>query len=167
MLTGTDTTLGTHNLLSLAISAPHMRKFVFCSSVAAAHNTGTPTILEQIPPSEKCAPPMGYAQSKWVAEHLCGRAFEGPLRGQVVIARCGQLCGDTVNGVWNETEGWPLLVASCKYTGCLPILDEVRGASIQVLWLVDPSSSILRGSPSTSLHMPLWRSGRARAARIM
>lgn len=69
---------------------------------------------------------MGYSQAKWVAEHICGRAFEGSLRGRVSIARIGQLCGDTLHGVWNESEAWPLLVATSRYVQCLPVFYEVR-----------------------------------------
>ena len=66
---------------------------------------------------------MGYAQSKWVAEQLCSEASRKGL--DVIVYRLGQLCGDTKKGVWNETEGWPLLIKSAEVTGVLPRINDV------------------------------------------
>jgi thioester reductase-like protein len=75
---------------------------------------------------ERDAAAVGYARSKWVAEHICNSAHETSLRGRVAVVRIGQLCGDTEHGIWNESEAWPLLIASVRYTECLPTLrDEV------------------------------------------
>ncbi|KAJ3555377.1 hypothetical protein NM688_g2610 [Phlebia brevispora] len=118
---------GTRNLIMLTIKSS-TGHFVFCSSTAAVsagdNNDKDCGIQECLPASENCAASMGYAQSKWVAEHMCARAYDGPLRSRVTIARVGQLCGDTVHGVWNQSEAWPLLIATVRYTRCLPDLDE-------------------------------------------
>lgn len=42
------------------------------------------------------------------------------------VMRVGQLCGDTVSGIWNESEGWPLMIRTANEVGALPEIDEVR-----------------------------------------
>lgn len=49
----------------------------------------------------------------------------GYLSGRVAVARIGQLCGDTEKGVWNENEGWPMLISTIRDVACLPMLNEV------------------------------------------
>ncbi|KZT25172.1 acetyl-CoA synthetase-like protein, partial [Neolentinus lepideus HHB14362 ss-1] len=117
---------GLRNLIDLAAVSQRWASLVFCSSTAAVANdyTGQRPIEESLPRSENSATSLGYSRSKWVAEHICGRAYAVPLRGRIRIARIGQLCGDTQKGIWNESEAWPLLIASVKYTGCLPSLQE-------------------------------------------
>lgn len=77
---------------------------------------------ECLPEHAESATAIGYARAKWVAEHICSGAHETVLSGRVVIARVGQLCGDTEHGVWSESEAWPLLIASMRYTEYLPVL---------------------------------------------
>ncbi|KAN0064975.1 hypothetical protein ACQY0O_002033 [Thecaphora frezii] len=66
---------------------------------------------------------MGYARSKWVAEHICARYHSQTGEGASIM-RIGQLCSDTRHGIWNETEGWPLLIKTADEIKCLPRLDE-------------------------------------------
>lgn len=40
--------------------------------------------------------------------------------GRIKLLRIGQLTGDTINGVWNMTEAWPLMLSTVKEVGCLP-----------------------------------------------
>ncbi|TFK51963.1 acetyl-CoA synthetase-like protein [Heliocybe sulcata] len=117
---------GLRGLIDLAIASRRRASLVFCSSTAAVVNdyTGQQPIPESLPQSENSPSSLGYSRSKWVAEHICARAHSGPLNGRISLARIGQLCGDTQHGIWNEAEAWPLLIASMKYTGCLPSLDE-------------------------------------------
>ena len=115
---------GLRHLIDLTSRTRRRARLVFCSSTSAAVNTtdDANTVYERLPEREDAAAPMGYARSKWVAEHLCQNAHATVLRGRVVIARIGQLCGDTEDGIWNESEAWPLLIASSRYTGCMPDL---------------------------------------------
>ena len=109
-------------------------RLVFCSSTsAAAHSSDAGhTIYERLREHESAAAPLGYARAKWVAEHLCQSAHATTLRGRVAVARLGQLCGGTDDGRWNESEALPLLLASAKYAGCLPLLDgEVRVCALR------------------------------------
>jgi len=71
---------------------------------------------------------LGYSQSKWVAEQVCAK-----FPGDVTILRIGQLCGDTIHGIWNEAEGWPLMIRSfANDVNCLPALNEVRRFGIRM-----------------------------------
>ncbi|KAJ9107857.1 hypothetical protein QFC19_002763 [Naganishia cerealis] len=46
------------------------------------------------------------------------------LKDKVQVVRIGQLCGDTQEGIWNESEGWPLMIKSAQITGTLPMIRE-------------------------------------------
>jgi thioester reductase-like protein len=74
---------------------------------------------------------MGYARSKWVTENLVAKAaISRGIRAESF--RLGQMVGDTVNGVWNETEAISLLVKSAQTIGAMPDLGEVS-QSIRLL----------------------------------
>jgi thioester reductase-like protein len=84
------------------------------------------TVYEKLSDDPSTAVAIGYSQSKWVTEQLCARANEsGILRDQVQVLRIGQLCGDTQEGLWNESEGWPLMIKTAQTTGTLPMIQEV------------------------------------------
>lgn len=116
---------GAANLLNLALSSPRSTKptFFFSSSVGTRQGRPDPVVSEEFPDSPTTAGGMGYGQSKWVVEKLCERAA-GQNGARVGVLRIGQLVGDTENGVWNETEAWPLLFRSSLTTGTLPMLEE-------------------------------------------
>lgn len=66
----------------------------------------------------------GYGESKWVAERILDVArMETAL--DAVIARVGQLCGNTRNGFWSPTEWFPAMVLASRTTGCVPLADGV------------------------------------------
>lgn len=82
------------------------------------------------------------------------------MQGRVGVLRIGQLCGDTQAGVWNESEGWPLLLRTMDEVGCLPDLEE------DVVWLpVDVAATAIleaalagvkRPSPSLPDQVPVY-----------
>ncbi|EMD32274.1 hypothetical protein CERSUDRAFT_162022 [Gelatoporia subvermispora B] len=115
---------GVVNLINLCLrSSAHRRpRFFFSSSVSSQIMTST-DVAEAFSESPRTAHPSGYAQGKWVAEKICERAASmGDI--DVGVLRIGQLVGDTVMGVWNETESWPLMFKSVETVGALPSLDE-------------------------------------------
>ncbi|KAF9266782.1 L-aminoadipate-semialdehyde dehydrogenase [Marasmius fiardii PR-910] len=116
---------GALNFLNLCIESPYAEPahFYFSSSVSCRQGSPDPTCKEDFPPTPNTAANTGYAQSKWVVEKLCERAAQD-TGVPVAVLRIGQMVGDTVNGVWNETEAWPLLFKSANTIGALPILDE-------------------------------------------
>lgn len=92
------------------------------------------TVYEKLSEDPTTAVPIGYSQSKWVTEQICARANESTgLQDRVQVLRIGQLCGDTREGIWNESEGWPLMIKTAQTTGRLPILREVSLAAGQVI----------------------------------
>lgn len=114
---------GAVNLLNLSLTSDHPSTFYFSSSVGTRQGRPDPVVAEDFSDSPITAGGMGYGQSKWVVEKLCERAAE--MKGaKVGVLRIGQLVGDTENGVWNETEAWPLLFRAAMTTGCLPELEE-------------------------------------------
>jgi thioester reductase-like protein len=114
---------GAVNLLNLSLTSTHGATFYFSSSVGTRQGRPDPTVGEDFSDSPTTAGGMGYGQSKWVVEKLCERAAD-THGAKVGVLRIGQLVGDSENGVWNETEAWPLLFRSAMTTGCLPMLEE-------------------------------------------
>ncbi|OJD30201.1 male sterility protein [Diplodia corticola] len=118
---------GTAHLLRLALSAPfaHPARFAFVSSVSAGAGTPPPAVVrEALVERPEDAQGMGYARSKWVAEHVVGGARERAGSAGFRVLRTGQIVGDSVEGVWNETEAIPLMVRAARGVGALPMLDE-------------------------------------------
>jgi thioester reductase-like protein len=69
---------------------------------------------------------MGYARSKWVTENIiAAAAAKRGIRAETL--RIGQMVGDTVHGVWNETEAISLQIKGAQAIGAMPELDEVSG----------------------------------------
>ena len=94
---------GVNRLGQLALAGSQRPMLLFGSSLASV--LGRPdALVREIWPSDDpaVAVPIGYAQSKWVAEKVCERIAATGVR--VVVARIGQLTGDTTRGIWNETE---------------------------------------------------------------
>ncbi|KEI42452.1 uncharacterized protein L969DRAFT_69522 [Mixia osmundae IAM 14324] len=114
-----DHLVGIRELLKFSSMTSHSARLYFCSSTASVIQQPSP-ILEKLDYPAETAAPIGYARSKWVAEQLLFRARSD----RICVLRVGQLCGDTKHGIWNKSEGWPLLILSHQITGCLPALDE-------------------------------------------
>jgi thioester reductase-like protein len=92
--------------------------------VSARNGKWTEVAREETTPSPSFAGRTGYARSKWVAEKICQRASE--QRGiRTGILRLGQMVGDRLHGLWNETEAIPLIFKSVKVIGALPDVIDV------------------------------------------
>ncbi|TID19155.1 putative NRPS-like enzyme [Venturia nashicola] len=119
--------VGLHNLLALTLSSKQDTKMIFCSSTASVLCSSDHPVHEAISFNPKDADSLGYSQSKWVAESICSTAskLEG-MKERISILRIGQLTGDTVNGIWNMSEAWPLMLSTVDELGCLPDLKEER-----------------------------------------
>ncbi|KAF1961133.1 acetyl-CoA synthetase-like protein [Byssothecium circinans] len=119
-----DCIAGVRHLLDLchAASGPRPASFDFCSSVSTVSRCPVPEAPESLP-ELSWAQEMGYAQSKLVAENLCMEAAKATgIRARVL--RVGQIVADTAHGVWNATEGIPLMMQSALTIGALPRLSE-------------------------------------------
>ncbi|KAL1616401.1 putative NRPS-like protein biosynthetic cluster [Neofusicoccum ribis] len=121
---------GTHHLLRLCATVPFARpaRFAFVSSISAGAGTpipasGAAVVPESLVADPAHAQPMGYARSKWVAEHVVAAArVRAAVEARVL--RTGQIVGDTAHGVWNATEAIPLMIRAAVGVGALPALDE-------------------------------------------
>ncbi|KAJ1325740.1 ribosome biogenesis protein SSF1/2 [Microdochium nivale] len=116
---------GTKNLLDLASATSARARLYFISSTASVGSvSGSDRISESLSTDPADASPIGYAQSKWVAERVCA-SYEPPdesSRPKITIIRIGQLCGSTNSGVWNASEAYPLMLSTSSITSSLPRL---------------------------------------------
>ncbi|KXJ90764.1 hypothetical protein Micbo1qcDRAFT_226787 [Microdochium bolleyi] len=117
---------GTRNLLDLAAATSAPARFYFISSTAAVGAVSrSARISESLYTVPTDASPIGYAQSKWVAEQVCASGGPSGLSQLApTIIRIGQLCGNTRSGVWNASEAYPLMLSTAKITGSLPRLPD-------------------------------------------
>ena len=117
---------GLRHLLDLALASPRAQKpaFIFCSSVASVSAAPAAVVPEEISTNPTGATEIGYGRSKWVAEAVCDCAARARPDLPVAVLRIGQLAGDSVHGIWNHSEAWPLMLGSVYATGCLPGLHE-------------------------------------------
>lgn len=128
-----DQVAGTYNLINLA--SENGGQLIFISSTAAVASSKASNIPELVSEDPSDASPLGYSQSKWVAENICALANahftqQSPSvysqnRPLVSVIRVGQLCGDE-SGIWNSSEAYPRMLSTAKLIRCLPdIQNEV------------------------------------------
>ncbi|KAF7555248.1 hypothetical protein G7Z17_g2275 [Cylindrodendrum hubeiense] len=117
---------GLRHLLDLCLSVPFSRpaRLSFISSISAAAGTPSPgRVAETLVKDPAHAQNMGYARSKWVAEHIIhAAAVATGIEARVL--RSGQIIGDSAMGLWNPTEAIPLMFRAAVTLGALPSLDE-------------------------------------------
>ncbi|KAJ6575613.1 putative aminoadipate reductase [Mycena vulgaris] len=115
--------LGTRNLIDLALSSPHVPRFLFTSSIASAQSwdPSRGPCPESIL-SDASVALGGYGQSKYVAEQILAKSDLN-----VSCLRIGQVCGAFPKGAWTTTDWVPILVKTSIGLGLLPLSD---GASI-------------------------------------
>ncbi|KAH9825397.1 Acetyl CoA synthetase-like protein [Teratosphaeria destructans] len=122
-----DSIAGVTNLVNLALASTRREApfFGFCSSVASsmAYSQNGELVPEEVLDDPSAADSKGYSRSKWVAEHICHRAGANTrLKGNVRVFRVGQLTGDTMHGVWNTKEAYPMMLSAVNITHSLPAL---------------------------------------------
>lgn len=112
--------LGVRHLTNFAANSTRNTHIFFISSVASVLNGVSDTIEERIFNDFEMAQPMGYGESKHIAERLLYTAgLESNISSS--ICRVGQIAGPLYsNGVWNKREWLPSMIASCKCFGCIP-----------------------------------------------
>ncbi|ORZ00285.1 hypothetical protein BCR43DRAFT_540226 [Syncephalastrum racemosum] len=101
---------GLYNLLKFAHREIDPMYVHTISSVSVMTARGTPEIPETYPEMDPhVCMPIGYAMSKYVVEQLFNyltREKNFPC----IVERMGQVCGDSINGAWNTSEQYPLLI---------------------------------------------------------
>ncbi|ODN75184.1 hypothetical protein, variant [Cryptococcus amylolentus CBS 6039] len=144
---------GAFNLLDLTLKAPGQVKpaFFFSSSVSA--QLASDVAVTEVFPAKAETAMMGYGRSKWVVEKIMERAGK-ETKARCAVLRIGQLAGDTENGIWNETESWPLMFKSVNELHALPMISEspswlpVDQAASTIIDIV--SSTTLASKPSSA-----------------
>lgn len=150
---------GVTHLISLCRAAGGNASFNFCSSVSVVSRATKVPVPETLP-ELGWAQQMGYAQSKCVAENICRLAAEDKA-GSVPtrVLRLGQIIADTEHGVWNATEGIPLMIQSALTVGALPKLEETPSwlpVDVIAQAVADISLSDARGSIFTNVTNPKY-----------
>ena len=108
-------TINLFNLLALSSQGKptYTPSLLFCSSIASIANmVQSPESGHSISKNPADAAPLGYAQSKWVAENVLHKLMQANRNVSVSIMRVGQLSGDTTTGIWNQREAWPLMIGA-------------------------------------------------------
>lgn len=121
---------GMYNLLKFAHREVDPMYVHTISSVSAMTARGTPRIPETHPEMDPhVCMPIGYAMSKYVVEHLFNyltREKNFPC----IVERMGQVCGDTINGAWNTSEQYPLLIV-----GGGSVMKKMPAIETEIDWL--------------------------------
>ncbi|GAA87321.1 NRPS-like enzyme [Aspergillus luchuensis] len=122
------------NLLNFSHHATHLPRLFFISSISSTMGHRTPDHLTPETVIETATPgPNGYADSKYIAEHLLHHATR-QNQTRTVLARVGQVAGAVhAPGLWNRTEWFPSLVVSSLHVGALP--DTLGPALDRIDWM--------------------------------
>jgi len=127
---------GCYRLVELAHHSAKRAAMTFVSSVGAANHWAyihDGAVPEQALSDFAVAEPMGYAQSKLLAELLFVDANKR-LGIPITVCRVGQIAGPvkSEHGAWNSSEWFPSLMLSAKALGKLP---DTLGAMDRIDWL--------------------------------
>ncbi|KAF2170519.1 hypothetical protein M409DRAFT_19339 [Zasmidium cellare ATCC 36951] len=115
---------GLQSLTNLALARkPEPAHLIFCSSTASVSNGSSP-VAEAVVENPAVSGGIGYSRSKWVAENILLKARQQHPNLNIDIVRAGQLSGDTMHGIWNMSEAYPLMLSSARETRCLPDLGD-------------------------------------------
>ena len=101
---------GTRHLIDFSAAAVHRPPILFTSTMATAQNWRAVHPGDRVPErligDMRVPAPMGYAESKYVAEHLLAGAAN--LGVSAAICHVGQVAGPVGKpGVWNKQEWFP------------------------------------------------------------
>lgn len=103
-------------------------RLLFASSIAVVRNfSDGARVPETVMNSPTTAAPMGYAEAKWICEHMIAHAAQ-EFRETIdpVAVRIGQLSGpENSAGVWKTGEHIPTLVRASHKIGAFPDLPGV------------------------------------------
>lgn len=117
--------LGVRQFIDFSARSTNGASILFISSVSSAmnwHLKKPGPVPERIIDDPSVSLPMGYAQSKHLAERLLDRAAR--VAGiPTIVVRVGQVAGPIKHGnhgCWNKREWLPSLIASSKHMGKIP-----------------------------------------------
>ena len=174
---------GVVNLIDLTASTVKLATLFFISSISSVlgHKAASLLTPEELVTTTSAAQ-NGYANSKYIAEHLIGEAVsKKSIRAS--IARVGQIAGAIrAPGLWDKSEWFPSLVTSALHIGALPssigpVLGRIDWMPIDVL--ADVLVDLALGSHSSAendslqvwhphnLHVKTWEDIRGSVAETL
>ncbi|KAI8145844.1 male sterility protein-domain-containing protein [Fennellomyces sp. T-0311] len=111
-----------YNMIRFAYRENNPMHVHVVSSISTTANYPEAIVPESAPPHDPhVALPMGYAQSKYIVEHIF--AYLAENKGiPCFVERVGQLCGDTMYGSWNASEQYPLMMIGGAIMKMMPDL---------------------------------------------
>lgn len=119
-----------YQLLQFAYRPVNPMHVHFISSISASAALGAVVPEEPLPLDAHVAMPMGYAQSKFVVEVLLNY-LTTEKNFPCYIERVGQVCGDSVHGVWNTTEQYPLMIVA----GGSSVMNKMPALESDIDWI--------------------------------
>ena len=126
---------GVVNIVDFVTFATKSPTIFFISSISSVLNyPGSPPLVsEKIVSDVKCPSPMGYGESKYLAERLLDHAAT-ELSSKAKIVRVGQIAGPVKSlGTWNKQEWLPSLVISSLHVGAVP--DSLGSSQDKIEWV--------------------------------
>ncbi|CAG8676807.1 1720_t:CDS:1, partial [Dentiscutata heterogama] len=149
-----DSIAGTVHLLMLAREAyTHHQNvhFNFTSSISTTVRSKTNVKEDELPHNISNAMPNGYALSKFITENVCAE-WSRKIGFKLDIHRVGQVCGDSVTGVWNTREHIPLMIKGAQIMKIMP-----NSYSSNVDWI--PLDIASQSIVDISLSAPFTKDG--------
>ncbi|TGO22102.1 hypothetical protein BPAE_0182g00090 [Botrytis paeoniae] len=111
---------GVINLLEFAATASRGASLMFLSSLSSVGNFSG-DVPENVITDITASLPVGYSESKFIAENLLAYAADKFPHVSISIARVGQIAGPvSTTGTWNKHEWFPSLVLSSIHLGIIP-----------------------------------------------
>jgi thioester reductase-like protein/aryl carrier-like protein len=144
---------GLVNLVAFARQAKHNPALLFLSSISAV-SSATGLVSEDILPELTSPAPMGYGQSKYLAERIFAHAATTVPHLRLGVARIGQVSGRAQGpeGAWARTEWLPSLVISSYHLGALS--DSLGGGRMETVdWVPVDELAVILVQLSKALSM--------------
>ncbi|CAG8763448.1 15074_t:CDS:1, partial [Racocetra fulgida] len=113
---------GTVNLLMLARDAYINNQnvhFNFTSSISTSLGSKAHVKEDELPQDVSSAIFNGYSLSKFITEHICAE-WSRKIGFKLDIHRVGQVCGDSVTGIWNTKEHISLMIKGAQVMKIMP-----------------------------------------------
>lgn len=135
---------GIVNILSFVSVIPRRVSLLFVSSISSISALSSPTTVPEKMVDSVSAPlSMGYAESKFISEHMLNHAAKKFPTIDIKVARVGQIAGPAhTDGIWKMGEWLPSLVVTSFHMGFIP--ENLGRDMIMLDWVpVDILSSSL------------------------
>lgn len=138
-----------YNLVKFAFRKVNPMHIHFISSISASARYGDMIPEEFLPLDSHLTMPLGYSQSKFVVESLF-HYLTIQKNFPCYIERLGQVCGDSINGIWNMTEQYPLM-----FIGGGAMMHKMPGLNTHVDWItVDSAAAAIVDIMMRTAYLP-------------